>query len=91
MRPRPTARLDVVASSRFQSFLINPPITLRIDGTIAAIERELVEDGLVRRWTRVDGLDESAQNRRRDRPEASVADDPSETLPLVHRKTVGLF
>jgi GH15 family glucan-1,4-alpha-glucosidase len=31
---------------------INDP---RITATIAAIERELVEDGLVRRWTRADG------------------------------------
>ena len=30
----------------------------RITGTIAAIERELVEDGLVRRWSRADGPDE---------------------------------
>jgi GH15 family glucan-1,4-alpha-glucosidase len=32
----------------------------RIAGTIAAIERELVEDGLVRRWSRVTGPDEGA-------------------------------
>ena len=32
----------------------------RIAGTIAAIERELVECGLVRRWTREDGPDEGA-------------------------------
>ena len=32
----------------------------RIAGTIAAIERELVEDGLVRRWKRTDGPDEGA-------------------------------
>ena len=32
----------------------------RIAGTIAAIERELVEDGLVRRWSRADGPDEGA-------------------------------
>ncbi|HTW50832.1 MAG TPA: glycoside hydrolase family 15 protein [Stellaceae bacterium] len=32
----------------------------RIAGTIAAIEKELVEDGLVRRWTRADGPDEGA-------------------------------
>jgi len=32
----------------------------RIAGTIAAIETELVEDGLVRRWTRADGPDEGA-------------------------------
>ena len=32
----------------------------RIAGTIAAIERELVEDGLVRRWSRPDGPDEGA-------------------------------
>jgi GH15 family glucan-1,4-alpha-glucosidase len=30
----------------------------RIAGTIAAVERELVEDGLVRRWSRADGPDE---------------------------------
>ena len=33
---------------------------LRIAGTIAAIEAHLVEDGLVRRWTRIDGPDEGA-------------------------------
>ena len=32
----------------------------RIAGTIAAIEGELVEDGLVRRWSRADGPDEGA-------------------------------
>jgi len=32
----------------------------RISGTIAAIERELVERGLVRRWSREDGPDEGA-------------------------------
>lgn len=32
----------------------------RIAGTIAAIENELVEDGLVRRWRRDDGPDEGA-------------------------------
>jgi GH15 family glucan-1,4-alpha-glucosidase len=32
----------------------------RITGTIAAIERELVEDGLVRRWSRANGPDEGA-------------------------------
>ncbi|HWD58459.1 MAG TPA: glycoside hydrolase family 15 protein [Stellaceae bacterium] len=32
----------------------------RIAGTVAAIERELVEDGLVRRWSRADGPDEGA-------------------------------
>jgi GH15 family glucan-1,4-alpha-glucosidase len=32
----------------------------RIGGTIAAIEAELVEDGLVRRWKREDGPDEGA-------------------------------
>jgi GH15 family glucan-1,4-alpha-glucosidase len=32
----------------------------RIAGTIAAIERELVEDGLVRRWIRANGPDEGA-------------------------------
>jgi GH15 family glucan-1,4-alpha-glucosidase len=32
----------------------------RIAGTIAAIERELVEDRLVRRWSRLDGPDEGA-------------------------------
>ncbi|HEY1795652.1 MAG TPA: glycoside hydrolase family 15 protein [Stellaceae bacterium] len=32
----------------------------RISGTIAAVEAELVEDGLVRRWTRGDGPDEGA-------------------------------
>ena len=32
----------------------------RIAGTIAAIERELVEDRLVRRWSRFDGPDEGA-------------------------------
>jgi GH15 family glucan-1,4-alpha-glucosidase len=32
----------------------------RIAGTIAAIERELVEDGLVRRWARGEGPDEGA-------------------------------
>jgi GH15 family glucan-1,4-alpha-glucosidase len=32
----------------------------RIAGTIAAIERELVEDGLVRRWSRANGPDEGA-------------------------------
>ncbi len=36
---------------------INDP---RITGTIAAIERELVEDRLVRRWSRADGPDEGA-------------------------------
>ena len=33
---------------------------VRIAGTIAAIERELVEDGLVRRWSRGNGPDEGA-------------------------------
>ena len=32
----------------------------RMAGTIAAIERELVEDGVVRRWSRVDGPPEGA-------------------------------
>ena len=32
----------------------------RIAGTIAAVEAELVEDGLVRRWSRSDGPDEGA-------------------------------
>jgi len=32
----------------------------RVAGTIAAIESELVEDGLVRRWSRADGPDEGA-------------------------------
>jgi GH15 family glucan-1,4-alpha-glucosidase len=32
----------------------------RIAGTIAVVERELVEDGLVRRWSRADGPDEGA-------------------------------
>jgi GH15 family glucan-1,4-alpha-glucosidase len=32
----------------------------RIASTIASIERELVEDGLVRRWSRADGPDEGA-------------------------------
>jgi GH15 family glucan-1,4-alpha-glucosidase len=32
----------------------------RIAGTIAAIEEELVEDGLVRRWSRADGPEEGA-------------------------------
>jgi GH15 family glucan-1,4-alpha-glucosidase len=32
----------------------------RIAGTIAAIEAELVEDGVVRRWTHADGPDEGA-------------------------------
>jgi GH15 family glucan-1,4-alpha-glucosidase len=32
----------------------------RIAGTVAAIERELVEDGLVRRWSRADGPAEGA-------------------------------
>lgn len=32
----------------------------RITGTIAAVERELVEDGLVRRWSPGDGPDEGA-------------------------------
>ena len=36
-----------------------PPIA-RIAATIAAIERELLEDGLVRRWRRADGPDEGA-------------------------------
>jgi GH15 family glucan-1,4-alpha-glucosidase len=37
------------------------PITdARIAGTIAAIERELVEDGLVRRWSHATGPDEGA-------------------------------
>jgi GH15 family glucan-1,4-alpha-glucosidase len=32
----------------------------RIAGTIAAIEQQLVENGLVRRWSRADGPDEGA-------------------------------
>jgi GH15 family glucan-1,4-alpha-glucosidase len=32
----------------------------RISGTIAAIEGELVDDGLVRRWSRANGPDEGA-------------------------------
>ena len=32
----------------------------RVAGTIAAIETELVEDGLVRPWTRDEGRDEGA-------------------------------
>ena len=32
----------------------------RVAGTIAAIERELVENGLVRRWSRAEGPDEGA-------------------------------
>ena len=32
----------------------------RMAGTIAAIEKELVEDGLVRRWSRAEGPDEGA-------------------------------